>query len=145
MKPSSIRIRVYYEDTDWGGVVYYANYLRYAEAARTEWLRERGVSLAELHKQGIMFVVVDVRARYRAPARYDDLLDVRTTLAEQSALTLTFESKVYNQNGQHLTTVTAKLACVGANGGVERIPEPLCESMAPPPAASAGKDQKGRL
>ncbi len=129
MNASSIRIRVYYEDTDWGGVVYYANYLRYAEAGRTEYLRERGVHLAELQTQGIMFVVVDVRARYLAPARYDDLLDVRTELAECSALTLTFETRVFNHKGQHLTTIRVKLACIDGSGRIERIPRPVLERI----------------
>jgi acyl-CoA thioester hydrolase len=129
VKPSVLKLRVYYEDTDWGGVVYYANYLRYAEAARTEWLRERGIALAELHRRGVMFVVVEAHARYRAPARYDDMLELHTTVSEHTSLTITFESKVYNQHHKHLVTVTAKLACVGADGGVERIPEEMAKQL----------------
>lgn len=116
-------IRVYYEDTDWGGMVYYANYLRYAEAGRTEYLRERGISLSELHTRGYLFVVVDVHAKYRAPARYDDLLDVRTKVVESSALTITFETRIYNQKAKHLVTVKARLACVNDEGRLERVPD----------------------
>ncbi|MBD3242173.1 MAG: YbgC/FadM family acyl-CoA thioesterase [Chitinivibrionales bacterium] len=125
-----MRKRVYYEDTDWGGVGYYANYLRYAEAGRTEYLRERGISLSELHARGYLFVVVDVHARYRAPARYDDLLDVRTKVTESSTLTITFESRVYNQSGNHLVTVKAKLACVNTQGRIERVPDEVAELLA---------------
>lgn len=124
-----MQIRVYYEDTDWGGVVYYANYLRYAEAGRTEYLRERGINLAEYHERGLMFVVVEVNAKYRASARYDDLLDVRTTLTDHSSLTMTFETKVYNQHKKHLVTCRAKLACVSTDSQVERIPPDMLNAV----------------
>ena len=70
-------IRVYWEDTDGGGIVYYANYLKFAERARTEWLRALGHDQTELReKQGVVFVVRECRIRYRAPARLDDVLEV---------------------------------------------------------------------
>jgi len=70
-------IRTYWEDTDGGGIVYYANYLKFAERARTEWLRALGHDQSELRDRlGIVFVVRECRVRYRAPARLDDLLDV---------------------------------------------------------------------
>jgi acyl-CoA thioester hydrolase len=118
-------MRVYYDDTDWGGVVYYANYLHYAEYGRTEFLRERGISLTEYHKTGIMFVVVEVHCKYRAPARYDDMLDIETTLADSTALTLTFETRMYNQQRKHLVTCRVKLACISAEGKVEHVPEDM--------------------
>ncbi len=130
MSVSTMQRRVYYEDTDFGGVVYYANYLKYAEAGRTELLREHGINLADLHREGVMFVVVEAHARYRAPARYDDLLDVQTTLGERTSLTLTFETKVFNQHGRHLVSVSAKLACVSTDGQVSRVPECLLERLA---------------
>lgn len=79
----SIRVRVYYEDTDAGGIVYHATYLRWMERVRTEWLRalgERHVALAE--SAGVQFVVSEIAIRYRRPARLDDLLDVDLELAE---------------------------------------------------------------
>ena len=70
-------VRVYWEDTDAGGIVYYANYLKFMERARTEWLRAIGVDQVRLKEEhGLMFVVVDVEAHYRKPARYGDLLQV---------------------------------------------------------------------
>lgn len=129
MKASTTRIRIYYSDTDWGGVVYYANYLKYAEAGRTEWLRDHGVNLSDFHKLGFMFVVVDVHARYRAPARYDDNLEVVTSVAERTSLTMTFETKVYNQSHKHLVTVSAKLACVNTDGQVERMPPEMAQLL----------------
>lgn len=79
----SIRVRVYYEDTDAGGIVYHATYLRWMERARTDWLRalgERHVELAE--SAGVQFVVSELAIRYRRPARLDDLLDVDLEVAE---------------------------------------------------------------
>jgi acyl-CoA thioester hydrolase len=71
------RLRVYWEDTDAGGIVFYANYLKFFERARTEWLRSAGISQEALRcDEGLMFVVADTRLRYLAPARLDDLLDV---------------------------------------------------------------------
>src|SRR5690348_2391956 len=77
-------VRVYWEDTDAGGVVFYANYLKFFERARTEWLRSRGFGQHELReREGLIFVVTDTTVRYRQPARLDDLLEA--TVAVRSA------------------------------------------------------------
>ncbi len=77
MSPFVWQARVYWEDTDAGGIVYYANYLRFLERARTEWLRARGISqLALASDPGVVFSVVALEARYRRPARLDDLLSI---------------------------------------------------------------------
>jgi acyl-CoA thioester hydrolase len=82
----SIRVRVYYEDTDAGGIVYYANYLRYFERARTDWLRAIGVSHRELARtEGLGLVVRDCAIQYLRPARLDDLLEVEVGLADPAA------------------------------------------------------------
>lgn len=127
---SRIEIRVYYEDTDFGGVVYYANYLRYMERGRTELLRERGISLEEYHRQGIIFAVTEVAVKYRAGARYNDLLRVETTFVELGSLALTFETRISNQKGVLLNTSTTKLVCVGPNGKASRIPQGIAEILA---------------
>ncbi|MFA6281569.1 MAG: YbgC/FadM family acyl-CoA thioesterase, partial [Candidatus Omnitrophota bacterium] len=72
--------RIYYHDTDCGGVVYYANYLKYLEEARTEYMRERGLDLKELAGTGLLFVVKKVEIEYKSPARYADLLEISTKL-----------------------------------------------------------------
>jgi len=82
---SKVDIRIYYEDTDCGGVVYYANYLKYFERARTQYLEDRGFSVAELMKAGRVFVVVHAEVDYRTPARYGDTLEIETTVAEMNA------------------------------------------------------------
>ena len=82
-------VRVYWEDTDAGGIVFYANYLKFFERARTEWLRAAGVQQQLLREQeGAMFVVAQTALRYHAPARLDDLLDVTVALAERGSASM---------------------------------------------------------
>lgn len=112
-------VRVYWEDTDAGGIVYYANYLKFMERARTEWLRSLGVDQTELLEQdGLMFVVVEARARYRVPARYGDELEVVTRIAERRHVSLTFEQTIVranaDQNRELLLTGEVKVACLDA-------------------------------
>ncbi len=82
-------VRVYWEDTDAGGIVFYANYLKYFERARTEWLRALGVQQQALREaEGAMFVVAETAVRYHAPARLDDTLDVTVALAERGSASM---------------------------------------------------------
>ena len=91
-----LTVRVYWEDTDAGGVVYYANYLKFMERARTEWLRALGVHQEALRAQeGVQFVVADMQVRYLAPAKLDDLLTVTVTVAEQGRASMLLEQKVW--------------------------------------------------
>ena len=97
----SLPVRVYYEDTDAGGVVYYANYLKFCERARTEWLRTFGVSQqALIDEQGLGFVVRSVQADYLAPARLDDALIVVTQVAMLRRASILFEQQLVR--GQEL-------------------------------------------
>jgi acyl-CoA thioester hydrolase len=89
-----IQVKIYYEDTDAGGVVYYANYLRYMERARTEFLAERGVDVYRLHEQGSLFVVARVEADYRRPAVLGDVLTVTTEVRELRHASLTLAHRV---------------------------------------------------
>lgn len=89
-----LRIRVYYEDTDAGGVVYYANYLKYFERARTEWLRHRGIDQSRLAQtEGRVFVVKDVEIQYRKPARLDDELTIHTKVSHHGRASIRFEQR----------------------------------------------------
>lgn len=93
---ASLPVRVYYEDTDAGGVVYYANYLKFCERARTEWLRQFGVSQqALLDGHGLAFVVRSVQADYLAPARLDDALEVSTRIGALRRASLLFEQEIH--------------------------------------------------
>lgn len=105
-------LRVYYEDTDAGGVVYYANYLKFCERARTEWLRALGVSQqALLSEAGIGFVVRSVQADFLSPARLDDELEVRTHIESLRRASIVFKQSIL-RSGQLLFTAHAQLACV---------------------------------
>jgi len=125
---SHLGVRIYYEDTDCGGVVYYANYLRYLERARTEHLRQRGIELGGWAEKGLYFVVTRVEIDYKAPARYSDLLDIETAVTEVSKARLTFSHTVRDQNGRLTAESIIVLACV-SNGRPRRIPEEIVSSL----------------
>lgn len=111
---SDFAVRIYYEDTDAGGVVYFANYLRFMERARTEWLRRLGFDQTELReRQGILFVVRGVAASYHRPARLDELLVVRSRLASLNRVTLHFE-QVVCRGDETLVTGCSEVVCVDA-------------------------------
>ncbi len=108
-------LRVYYEDTDAGGVVYYANYLKFCERARTEWLRRLGVSQhALLEEAGLAFVVRSVQADYLAPARLDDALEVSTRIAALRRASLLFEQEI-RRSAELLFTARVLLASIDLN------------------------------
>lgn len=94
--PFEFRIRVYWEDTDAGGVVFYANYLKFFERARTEWLRALGVGQQALRDAtGAIFVVTDTKVRYRAPARLDDELRVTVLLSQRGTASMTITQQAW--------------------------------------------------
>ena len=108
----SLPVRVYYEDTDAGGVVYYANYLKFCERARTDWLRAVGLEQGRLATdQNIIFVVRSVKADYLQPAVLDDLLDVVTTLGKLGHASLVFDQKI-QRGGQILFETLITIACI---------------------------------
>ena len=109
-------IRVYYEDTDAGGVVYHATYLRYAERARTEALRDLGVPHADMLDQfGVMFMVRGLEVDYRRGARLDAALTVETEVLDVGGATVRLRQTVRDQDGPN-ATLTVRLACVKADG-----------------------------
>ena len=121
-------VRIYYEDTDAGGVVYHANYLNYMERARTEFLRGHGLSVREMHDMGIIFPVVAVEVNYRAPARLDDLLEVRTEiLAIKNSSFVAGQRVIRKEDGRLLVEARVTLACVGEGMRARRLPEELRE------------------
>ena len=125
-------VRVYYEDTDSAGVVYYANYLKFMERARTEWLRSLGIEQnALLCKQGLLFVVRSVNVDYRYPARFDDLLSVHTRIEARRRASLDFYQDILHQNSlQRLCSGYVKVACIDAHTFKPRpIPEIITETV----------------
>ncbi len=96
-------VRVYYEDTDAAGIVYYANYFRFMERARTEWLRHLGFEQDELRERlGVVFVVRSAAADYRAPARFNDLLWVTGEIKQHTRTAMSIEQNIYRQDDEHL-------------------------------------------
>ncbi len=108
-----MKIRIYYEDTDCGGVVYYANYLRYFERARTELLESRGVSLKKLMSDGVSFVVTEAAVKYTAPARYGDTLSVETWIDKVGPASILFGHNVSTDQGKKVVEGAVKVGCIG--------------------------------
>ncbi len=123
-----MKIRVYYEDTDCGNVVYYANYLRYMERSRTELLRDHGIELCEYQKQGLLFAVVEAHVKYRRPAKYNDLLDLESTVSDLSSIKITFKTEI-RKEGELLVRGTVVVVCVSADGRARRIPDEVMEAL----------------
>ena len=121
------RCRVYYEDTDAGGIVYYVNYLKFMERARTERLRELGFAQSQLAGEGLLFVVHSAQARYLAPARLDDELLVTAEVIELNRVSLRFRQQVRRlADDQVLCEGQFLVACVRADNLKPRaIPEAL--------------------
>jgi len=122
-------IRVIYGDTDQMGVVYYANYLRWFEAGRTEFLRAKGLSYSDFEaREKLMLPVVEAGVSYRQPARYDDLVGVETRLVEARRASARFEYDV-RRGGDLLATGFTVHACVNGAGRIERLPRDFMARM----------------
>ncbi len=123
--PSKISLRVYYEDTDAAGIVYYANYLRFIERGRTEFLRELGHDQNLLMKEGVAFAVRSVQAEYLKPARLDDLLTVETSIAELGRAQLVFQQRI-RRGEELLLDAKIRIACIDpARGKPIPLPRPI--------------------
>ncbi len=131
MAQHEITVRVYYEDTDLAGIVYYANYLRFIERARTEWVRGLGLDQAALKREeGIVFAVRRVEADYLKPARFDDLLTVTTRLLELGGARIELEQEVLRA-GERLFAARVVLVCMSEAGGAVRMPPALRAKLSP--------------
>lgn len=120
------KLRVIYGDTDQMGVVYYANYFRYFEFARSEYFRARGGSYRELEKEGSFLPVVEAQCSYKVPARYDDVLLIRAHVSELKRASLTFSYEIRREGEDRiLCTGRTVHACVGRDGRPTRIPDAI--------------------
>ena len=127
-------IRIYYEDTDCGGVVYYANYLKYFERARTDYLEQRGLSVAQLMKEGTVFMVVRAEVAYKSPARYGDTLNIETTLDASKNASFTFAHVVREkESGRVVVEGSATLVPTGSDGKLKRLAAELKAALLAPP------------
>mgnify|MGYP001772860925 CR=1 FL=1 len=121
---NKIEVKVYYEDTDAGGVVYYANYLKYFERARTEFLESLGIKISKLAQEGINFVVVRTEIDYVSSAKLGDILEVETQIIELKKVSLTFGYNIFRKEDEKLLVKgITKLACVDNNFKLIKIPE----------------------
>jgi acyl-CoA thioester hydrolase len=122
--------RVIYGDTDQMGVVYYANYLRWFERGRSEFLRQIGLPYSTIEPQGFHFPVTEVSCRYANSARYDDVIRIETDLAELGRASLSFVYRISREsNNDLLATGRTKHACIDQAGKVTRIPTMLLDAL----------------
>ena len=132
-----MEVRIYYEDTDCGGVVYYANYLKYFERARTQYLEERGLSVAGLMKEDTVFVVVHAEVDYRSPARYGDILVIETVVSEMKAASFTCLHVIRERESQRVVVEgSARLATVNGSGKVKRLDKAMVAALQSGPIRS---------
>jgi acyl-CoA thioester hydrolase len=118
----ALPIRVYYEDTDMGGIVYYANYLRYIERARSDWVRSLGVDQNTMREEdGVVFVVRRVEADYLKPAKFDDELLVRTVVKAVTGVRLIMSQEVV-RGDDLLFQAEVTVVCIGEDGAPARLP-----------------------
>jgi acyl-CoA thioester hydrolase len=122
MLSGEIQIRVRYAETDRMGLLHHANYLVYFEQGRTELLRCLGLTYKELEDQGHLLVLSKVEVRYRSPARYDDLLKLKTSVVRATAVRIDHRYDLY-RDGTLLAEGTSTLACVDRNGRLQPLPE----------------------
>lgn len=130
MRANRHKFRVIYGDTDMMGVVYYANYLRYFEAGRTELLRALGVNYREMEASGYSLPCVNASVHYKAPARYDDELELETAIADVGLGSVKIAYRLFKTADDSLiTTGETTHACVGASGRIVRIPATLRQKI----------------
>jgi acyl-CoA thioester hydrolase len=133
LSPWVWQCRVYWEDTDGGGIVYYANYLKFLERARSEWLRARGLSQRALALDpGIVFSVVALQAQYLRPARLDDLLAIGCEPALNGGASLAFEQNIWRNSiaGELLLRASVRIACLDARSlKPKRLPEVIVREL----------------
>lgn len=120
--------KIYYHDTDAGGVVYYANYLKYLEEARTELFREKGVDISELAAKGVLFAVRRVEIDYKAPGRYADTLTLITSISKIKNATIEFDQSV-NRGDRVLVKAKTQLVCINSNFSPQAIPDEVSQCL----------------
>ena len=125
MKHHSMNIRVYYEDTDLGGVVYYANYLRFIERARSEWIRDLGIDQIKMrNEEETIFVVTKIKADYLSPAHFDDILTVDTRIKVVSPVRAYFYQNIFREEKVIFRSEVC-VTCTSNSGKVLRLPEKI--------------------
>ncbi|GGK56364.1 MULTISPECIES: acyl-CoA thioesterase [Flavobacteriaceae] len=130
MISDKIEFRVRYGETDQMSYAYHGNYAAYFEMGRTEWLRKLGVSYKKMEEDGIMLPVINLNTNYLKPAKYDDILTLKTTLANKPAARIEFKFEITNQQNELLTTASATLVFVNMKTNrPTRIPKYLLDKL----------------
>ena len=125
-----MEVKIYYEDTDCGGVVYYANYLRYMERARTEYLASRGYSVKKLMDEGTIFMVLRAEIDYKSPARYGDIIEIETWVRDVTRATMVFEHIMREKSSRRVfVECRAKVVFVDPNAKPKRLPHEYIEKI----------------
>ena len=122
MREFEFKVRVRYAETDQMGVVYHGNYAQYFEMGRVEWLRNLGLSYKWMEENGIMLPVVSLTMNYKKPARYDDLIRVKTIFKSQTSVKIEFDYEIFNEKDELLTTGTSMLVFVDMKTGRPTLP-----------------------
>ena len=122
MKEFEFKVRVRYSETDQMGVVYHGNYAQYFEMGRVEWLRNIGLSYKWMEENGVMLPVVSLNVNYKKPARYDDLITVKTIFKSQTSVKIEFDYEIYNAEMELLTIANSILVFVDMKTGRPTAP-----------------------
>ncbi len=117
MKEDTVELRVRYSETDQMGVVYHGSYIPYFEIGRVEWLRNKGISYKTLEQRGIALPIVSMTLNYKKPAKYDDLLKIKTTFKSQSSVKIEFDCEIWSDENELLTTAHFILVFVDIKTG----------------------------
>jgi acyl-CoA thioester hydrolase len=127
---SRVEFRVRYAETDQMGVVYHAHYLVWCEIGRTDFIRALGTSYADMERAGVRLAVADASMRYHAPARYDDVVRVDTTLTDVRSRAITFDYLIRNaETGERLVTARTTLVCIDPGGRPVALPPAIRDSL----------------
>jgi acyl-CoA thioester hydrolase len=122
LPPTEIEFRVRYAETDQMGVVYHTNYLVWCEVGRTDFIRKRGMSYADIERSGTLLAVADLSARFHGAARYEELVRVRTTLADLQSRLIVFDYLITNaETNERLVTARTSLVSVDASGRPRKL------------------------
>jgi acyl-CoA thioester hydrolase len=125
-----MEVKIYYEDTDCGGVVYYANYLKYMERARTEYLASKGFAVKKLMDEGTIFMILRAEIDYKSPARYGDTIVIETWVRDVTRATMVFEhSMKHKGTGRVFVQCLAKAVFVDASAKPKRLPAEFVEKV----------------
>ena len=129
MKEHQIEVRVRYSETDQMGVVYHGNYIPYFEIGRVEWLRNKGVSYKTMEESGIALPIVSMTLNYKKPARYDELLTVKTKFKSQTSVKIEFDCEIWNEKSELLTTAHFILVFVDVKIGKPIAPPEYIKTL----------------